>query len=366
MLKSFQQRCAATVIFILCAVAAYNQTLPITGGGTTYAMTQELAWVDSAHFAIGRWDGSMSIFKFTPASTQGPLITTVVKMPSAEGVQMITALGRKMVVTSNDARSAIVWTTSSGKWSDLYQSQKLVFDTALGVANSGVAYSSGKSNCLVIGHANGYITYWQSTAKSKLFSLVKSVNVRSASPVNPFGLFNVRGVSLVTADSAYSYVVTGSEDGDLCIVRFPDGTVLSRTVYNPSAQRGINSISTYQNNLLVANCSVGPTDKNLWQYTINSSNWSITLQQSFNLKVDSALTQVFNFDVIWAKASSALYWFSTTQEGYLWVGMLNSGNNLIEILGKQSLGENLGASVGVMRSKLAVGGQNVYEFTVQQ
>jgi hypothetical protein len=47
------------------------QDLPIVASGTTYAMAQELAWLDATHFAVGRWDGSMSIFKFTSAPTQG-------------------------------------------------------------------------------------------------------------------------------------------------------------------------------------------------------------------------------------------------------------------------------------------------------
>jgi WD40 repeat protein len=344
-----------------------QQTLPITGGGTTYAMTQDLTWVDAEHFAVGRWDGSMSIFKFTPSPTAGPLITEVVNTPSSQGVEMVTAIGNRMLATSNDSKSVIIWSTISGTWTDIRPVQKLVFDTAFGGANSGAAYLSGDKmyQCLVVGHANGYVTFWRAPAKAKVFSLVKSVNIRAASPVNPYGLFNVRGINLLTVDKAYSYVVTGSEDGDLCVVRFPDGKLLSRTLYNPAAKFGINSISSYQNNLLVANCSADSSDKNLWQYTINPSDWSITLKQSFNLKVNPTLTQVFNFDVTWVPVQNTLYWFSTTQEGYLWVGILG-GNGLIEILGKQSLGENLGASIGVSANRLAVAGQNVHEFTVQQ
>src|SRR6266516_704002 len=37
--------------------------LPITQNGTTYEMAQETVWLDSANFAVGRWDGSMSIFQ---------------------------------------------------------------------------------------------------------------------------------------------------------------------------------------------------------------------------------------------------------------------------------------------------------------
>src|ERR1044072_607942 len=66
--------------------------LPITADGTTYSMAQEAAWIDQQHFAVGRWDGSLSIFAFNQSQTVGPLITAAVSSPSSEGVQMITWL----------------------------------------------------------------------------------------------------------------------------------------------------------------------------------------------------------------------------------------------------------------------------------
>src|SRR5689334_3296197 len=50
-------------------------TLPLTQLGTTYNLAQEVRWLDTAHFAVGRWDGTMSIFNFETAPFVGPLIT---------------------------------------------------------------------------------------------------------------------------------------------------------------------------------------------------------------------------------------------------------------------------------------------------
>lgn len=62
--------------------------MPLTQGGTTYDMAQKVTWIDSEHFAVGRWDGSMSILAFQTAQYVGPVVTTVVNTPADEGVQI--------------------------------------------------------------------------------------------------------------------------------------------------------------------------------------------------------------------------------------------------------------------------------------
>src|SRR5215467_5422434 len=74
----------------LPAGAVLPTALPITADGVTYNMAQEVTWIDERHFAVGRWDGSLSIFAFNESPTQGPVINTVVNTPAFEGVQMIT------------------------------------------------------------------------------------------------------------------------------------------------------------------------------------------------------------------------------------------------------------------------------------
>jgi hypothetical protein len=83
------------------------------------------------------------------------------------------------------------------------------------------------------------------------------------------------------------------------VLSLPDGEVMSQTVYNPAAQRGINSVAAFGQNLLIANCSVGSNDKNLWYYWIDAHDFSVTLKDSVNLQVNPSAPQVFNFCTVW-------------------------------------------------------------------
>jgi hypothetical protein len=101
------------------ADAAVPTRLPIQADGATYSMAQEAAWLDGEHFAVGRWDGSLTVFRFNPGQTSGPLITTGASSPASEGVQMITWLSPGRFATSNDTGSMIVW-RSATSWADLH------------------------------------------------------------------------------------------------------------------------------------------------------------------------------------------------------------------------------------------------------
>ncbi len=39
------------------AAGIAEQKLPLKPSGTTFMMAQEAAWLDSDHYAVGRWDG---------------------------------------------------------------------------------------------------------------------------------------------------------------------------------------------------------------------------------------------------------------------------------------------------------------------
>jgi hypothetical protein len=337
--------------------------LPITADGVTYSMAQEAAWIDLQHFAVGRWDGSMSIFAFNQSQTVGPLITAAVSSPSSEGVQMITWLAPGVFASSNDEGSMIVWKSSSGNWQDLQQLSVLQYSTTLGVANSGDSFNIGNTLYLIAGHANGYVTIWAGNPDGSGLTFVTSVDVRSAYPTNPWNLHNVRGVASILWRNTTGYVVTGSEDGDLCVIEVPSGNILSRTVYNPNAQRGINSIATLGQNLLVANCSVGSNDKNLWYFWIDYNDWSITLRDSTNLKVNPNAPQVFNFDVIWAQYSGGICFFSSTEEGALWMGTITN-NQSLSVFGYQEVTSPLGSAIAFnVGGNFVMVSYNLYEFT---
>jgi hypothetical protein len=337
--------------------------LPITADGITYNLAQETAWIDPQHFAVGRWDGSLSIFAFNQSQKDGPIISTAVSSPSSAGVQMITWLAPRVFATSNDSGSMIVWRSRSGNWKDLQQLSVLKYASSFGVANSGTSFNIGNTLCFVVGHENGYVTIWSGKIDGTGLTFVRDVNVRSSHPVNPFKLYNVRGVAPIFWTNTTGYVVTGSEDGDLCVIEIPSGKILSRTVYNPKALRGINSIAAFGQNLLVANCAVGPDDKNLWYYWIDRNDWSITLRDSTNLKVNPNATQVYNFDVIWGLYSKGVCFFSSTEEGALWMGTITSDQKF-SMFGYQPVTAPPGSALAFgLNGHLLLVNYNLYEFT---
>lgn len=340
------------------------RAIPITASGVTYTMAQEVAWVDLQHFAVGRWDGTLSLFRFTDSPTSGPLIADAVNSPASEGVQMITWLAPRVFATSNDDSSIVVWSSPSGSWTDLMRVTLLKYDASYGVANSGDSMVLDGRLCFVAGHANGFASIWTGAEDGSDLELVTAVNLRSPQPVNPWGLHNIRGLSTVFCEEKQGYVVTGSEDGDICLVQVPDGTVLSRTVYNAAAQRGINYIAIDGLDLLVANCSVGPDDKNLWYFRVDPQDWSIRLQDATDLKVEPAAPQVFNFCVLWARHDGRPCFFSSTEEGALWMGTLRDGR--LSLIGYAQVTTRLGAAMAFNSSgNLIVVGHDLYEFGVE-
>lgn len=310
-------------------------TLPLTQGGTTYDMAQEVSWLDGSNFAVGRWDGSMSIFAYESAQFVGPLMSTVVNTPADEGVQMITPLGGGAIATSNDNGSLAIWAAPPGRWSQLRLVGRPAYDSSLGVATNGAWLPVGNPSTLVVGHDSGYLSLWSYNPVGYRLSFNKSVNLRNPNPVNPFGSHVLYGMAVFSSRSP-GVVVVGSDDGYVSIVAVPSGTILSQTVFNPAAQRGINSVSTLGNKLLVSNCSVGPADYNLWYYSIQTSPWGITLLDKKNLIVNTQLPQAFNFDAIWGAYSGGPCWFASTEEGVLWMGTADTGINFI---GEQSLND---------------------------
>ena len=343
------------------AGAVPSTVLPIAADGVTYSMAQQLTWVDVDHFVVGRWDGSLSVFRYNESRTAGPVITTASSNPSSEGVQMIVWLAPGVFAASAEDAAIAVWRTANGAWTDLGAEALLAYDPAFGAANSGASMALDDKLVVAIGHANGFLSIWAGAPDGSGFELLTGVDLRSAHPVNPWNSHNIRGVSPIRTDGEHGYLVTGSEDGDLCVVRIPDGAVLSRTVFNPSAQRGINSITTVETELLVASCSVGHSDKNLWYYGIDDTDWSIHLRDSVNLRVNRHAPQVFNFCTIWAIYDQGRCFFSSTEEGALWMGTIQGG--AIALLGHQTVTPALESALGWNRAgRLALVGYDLHEF----
>jgi hypothetical protein len=266
----------------------------------------------------------------------GPLITAVVNSPSEEGVQMITPLPRGTIATSNDSGSISLWASSASDWSGLQLAGGASYDPSLGVATNGAWFPAGRPSTLVVGHDSGYISLWSYNPSSHALNLIKSVNLQNPNPVNPFNSHVIYGMTPLVQSGPTATVVAGSDDGYVSIVAVPSGNVLSQTVFNPNAQRGINSVSVQGNKLLVSNCSVGPNDYNLWYFSINMSTWGITLIDKVNLIIDTSRVQVFNFDAIWGGYASGPCWFASTEEGVVWMGTADSA---LHVIGYQGLSD---------------------------
>ena len=337
--------------------------LPITTDGVTYTMAQESAWLDAQHFAVGRWDGSLSVFAFNNSPTAGPVISKAVNTPAFEGVQMITWLAPGVFVSSNDEASIIVWSSISRMWTDLAPIATLHYDPALGVANSGDSIALGGRIYLAVGHANGFISLWSGSPDGSGLEFYQKLDVRNPKPTNPWGLHNIRGISTMFTIGSAAYAVSGSEDGYITVFSFPNGEVLSQTVYNPAAQRGINSVAAFGQNLLIANCSVGSNDKNLWYYWIGGDDFSVTLKDSTNLQVNPSAPQVFNFCTVWGVLNDQAGFFASTEEGALWVGTVDS-NQRLSVIGYQNVFGSLGSALAFnLNGNLVVINYNLYEFT---
>jgi len=360
-----REHLAAQGVSFLPQGALAPTTLPISEDGITYTMAQEATWLDMQHFAVGRWDGSLSIFAFNDSPTAGPVISKAVNTPAFEGVQMITWLAPGVFASSNDESSIMIWSSPTGNWTDLQAMAALRYDLSLGVANSGDSIILGGFLYLAIGHANGFVSLWSGNQDGSGLQFLQAVDVRNPNPTNPWGLHNIRGISSIFSNNSAAYFATGSEDGYICVLRLPDGAIMSRTVYNPGAQRGINSVAAFGQNLLIANCAVGPTDKNLWYYWIDGNNFSVALKDSTNLQVNPSAPQVFNFCTIWGLFNNQVGFFSSTEEGALWVGTVD--NQGLSVIGYQTVFGTLGSALGFnFNGNLVVVNYNLYEFTTQQ
>jgi len=327
--------------------------IPVQRDGTTYEMAQEVRWLDGENFAVGRWDGSMSIFKFQNG-TSGPLITKAVNDPLSFGVHMLTALSNAAFVSSVGPSSIGLWSGKEG-WAKLKWLGACKFDPALGSATSGAALG----NSLVVGHANGFLSIWEYVPATANLFFKRSVNVQNPNPVNPWNDHMIEDVVVVDAGAAV--VAAGSEDGYVTMMNVPSGGILSQTVFNPKAQRGINALAVEQAALLVANCCVGSEDDNLWYYGFDYSDWSITLLASERLVINQSLPQVFNFDVEWGSYNGDPCWFASTEEGALWMGVPEGAD--LGIIGYQQLTGPLGSALAYQSKKLAMVAYDLYEFT---
>src|SRR5438094_2879251 len=91
------------------AAATAPAPIPLKDLGTTYSMAQAVRWLDELYFAIGRWDGTLTVFHRAGAPVNVPIISAALVTPSLAGVEMIARVTPTLFASSNDAQSIIVW-----------------------------------------------------------------------------------------------------------------------------------------------------------------------------------------------------------------------------------------------------------------
>jgi hypothetical protein len=330
-------RALALVVVLVAAARATGdgpRGLKVDKAGETYTWAQVSAWLDRENFVVGRWDGTITLFRPpVPMKEFGPVTIQALKIPSGKGVEMLQRLGTGLFVTSNDETSLAVWEANKGE----YRLKEAVkYDPKFGTANSATLVRAQGTQWLITGHAEGFLLTWE--VEGPALTLRKDLNIRSKNPIPaPFRAWNVRSV----VPWKGSTVITGGEDGDLCVVDPLAGTVLSRVRYNQIAQRGINSLSVSGEYLLLGNCSVGKDDKNLWLYRVKDDR--ITPLDSANIVKATDRKQVFNFCVQLVSMNGTLYFLASTEEGLLWRGEVEKGK--LSVAGSDKVEAEGGASL---------------------
>jgi len=345
--------------------ALEENPLPIKDKGSIFSMAQAVRWLDAENFAIGRWDGTLCVFQCAETAGMPPSIAFALTAPSFGGVEMIARIKDHIFVSSNDAKSMVVWQADNSDFEDgIKLLGKLNYDESFGTANDGTTTEVDGATYFVSGHTGGFLLVWLVKGDDAgTIELIHTLDLRSSKPIpNPFPQFpqlvNIRGVERWKP----GYVVTGSEDGDICLVNVDEGKIITRMRYNETALRGINDIDTCGDFLLLANCSVGQEDKNTWLYHIDDEGFKLI--DAVNFKVDAAREQVFNFCVDQTIVGENQYFFAATQEGVVWIGTV--GNDGLKALGKKPVSTNFGAALAFENDSrlLAVAGDNIHLFEV--
>src|SRR5215813_14934556 len=93
----------AQAIPVLLTESAAPKTveLPVKDLGTTYSMAQAVRWLDEHTFAIGRWDGTLTVFHRGAGPTPAPIISAALTVPSFGGIEMIAKIQDSIFASSN-------------------------------------------------------------------------------------------------------------------------------------------------------------------------------------------------------------------------------------------------------------------------
>ncbi|GAB5452196.1 MAG: hypothetical protein Hals2KO_25240 [Halioglobus sp.] len=279
--------------------------------GTRYNRAQTLAWLDAEHFALGRWDGSVAVYR--DCTEPGcPEPRQLLLPPSGQGVQMLQKLDSDEFVTSNGPSSLAIWRKVNGRYELLSTAS---YHESFGPLRSAASIQIEQNQLLAAGTHSGHLLVWRRSGDQ--LRLENAIDLRSSNPIPTEICPPPKDITSLLAWTD-GRLIAGSEDGDITVIDALSGTVQLRKQYNDKAKRGINSLSLHDDLLLLANCSVGSEDKNLWLFKL--SDTAIEQVDSVNLIHDQGNTQVFNFSAVLVPRADGVLFFASTQEGLLWFG----------------------------------------------
>lgn len=296
--------------------------------GRTYIQSQTLEWLDAEHFAVGRWDGTVSVYYVPFNSTEsGPQIVQTMTTPSRRGIEMLAMLPTGDLAISNNESSMALW-----RWDeDQYRfAGTVLYDPLAGMFNSGCNVTAGPDEWYVSGHANGSIIRWKIDGSQMIPQA--EIDIRSLDPIqSPYQIKNVRGI----VHWRDGIVITGDEDGDLCMIDILSGRILHRIRYNMDAQRGINGLAICGDQLLVTNCVVGTKEHNFWLFHLDRDGFTPVVSRY--VCTSPVLPDIFSMDAVLMNDEDNLtHFYISTGEGLIWHGTIEEDS--IQVLDKVSTG----------------------------
>jgi WD40 repeat protein len=333
-------------------VRVSQTTLPIAAAAALYLTAQEVRWANQTLFAVGRWDGSVTLYNYDDKRSPALCIAGALAEQDSGGVRMIAAFGDGRCASSNGPGCINVWRVEDPDTTLIH----LTYNGSLGSATAGQYISHADGDYLIVGHDAGYLTTWR--VETDGIDLVRVVDLRAKKPVNPWGLQTIYGIAELPGGTD---LITAADSGCLCVLDPVAGAVWSRTVYDENAQRGLNDVSSMNGYVVTVNCAVGSTQPNLWLFQLQPDK-ALKLLDSKILRLDASLPQVFAFCVRISQAADGLIWFAATEEGLLWVGRII--DDQLTVLGNQVVASHYGAALAVNEDLLVVAGDALHVYAI--
>lgn len=296
----------------------------------TYAMAQQVRWLDSTRFLVGRWDGTISLLEAPPAEGGAAKMLDVLTLPGGEGVQMLVTHSPRAFISSGSEDALLIWRTGEDA---AFSPTPVYYPAQVGAAVSGLLVSDQDQERLITGHESGRLLIW-SVGPEAALTLLHTVDLRLEEAIDyehaDEPLRHIRGL----AAWKNGIIVAGGEDGGLHQLRVADGTIVSQRLFNPEARLGINDLAVHGDRLLVVNCATDRRDWNLWLFDLHPDH--IAQIDATNLLHDRRQKRIFAFDVVTYEQDGEPLAAVSTKEGLLWQVQFSDG--ALEPLGHTSLG----------------------------